>query len=253
MLRRARIFRNKGFMQMSRSLQLACAAAICFTPVLLRADNDAQMRAEQALEQKMKDLDTQAAMTNSVPPPAPKPPVKPKKVKAPPPQQTAPSTPVNTIPAEPPPPPPVVRATPPPPPPKPVASKPAPKPAPKPVAPAPVYTSTPTAPSAPTQTDVKTQSVLDQKMRTQTPEPQTGANTSQPWPAQTPQPPPKKTKPAPPTAAPPAPALPAMEGPPSSISSTKQQKLDQLLQLYSTDQITPEEYHTKRAKILSEP
>ncbi|MDD5139111.1 MAG: hypothetical protein PHY43_02490 [Verrucomicrobiales bacterium] len=42
-----------------------------------------------------------------------------------------------------------------------------------------------------------------------------------------------------------APALP--------ISMTKEQRLQALLMLYKADQITPEQYHTRRAAILAEP
>jgi hypothetical protein len=48
-------------------------------------------------------------------------------------------------------------------------------------------------------------------------------------------------------------SLPPMSGPPSSLSAAKQQKLDALLQQYRADQISPEQYHEQRAKILSEP
>jgi hypothetical protein len=48
-------------------------------------------------------------------------------------------------------------------------------------------------------------------------------------------------------------SLPQLTGPPSSLSSAKQQKLDELLQQYRADQLTPQQYHEQRAKILSEP
>jgi hypothetical protein len=51
----------------------------------------------------------------------------------------------------------------------------------------------------------------------------------------------------------PEPSLPQMSGPPSSLSAAKQQKLDALLQQYRADQLTPEQYHEQRAKVLSEP
>ena len=44
-----------------------------------------------------------------------------------------------------------------------------------------------------------------------------------------------------------------LEGPPSSFSAAKQQKLDELLRRYRADEVTPEQYHTERAKIVSEP
>jgi hypothetical protein len=50
-----------------------------------------------------------------------------------------------------------------------------------------------------------------------------------------------------------APAFPPIQGPPPSISAEKQQRMDELLRKYRADQITPEEYHQQRAKILAEP
>jgi hypothetical protein len=47
--------------------------------------------------------------------------------------------------------------------------------------------------------------------------------------------------------------FPALEGPPSSFSASKQQKLDDLLRRYRADEVTPEQYHAERAKIVSEP
>ncbi len=48
-------------------------------------------------------------------------------------------------------------------------------------------------------------------------------------------------------------SLPALSGPPSPLSATKQQKLDALLQQYRMDQLTPQQYHEERAKVLAEP
>ena len=48
-------------------------------------------------------------------------------------------------------------------------------------------------------------------------------------------------------------SLPPLSGPASSLSAAKQQKLDALLQQYRADQITPEQYHEERAKILAAP
>jgi hypothetical protein len=47
------------------------------------------------------------------------------------------------------------------------------------------------------------------------------------------------------------PWVPVNTGPPLPISEAKQQKLQELLQKYETDQITPEEYHKERAAIIS--
>ena len=44
-----------------------------------------------------------------------------------------------------------------------------------------------------------------------------------------------------------------IQAPPSSIPADKQQRLAELLGKYKAEEITPEEYHQQRAKILSEP
>jgi hypothetical protein len=51
----------------------------------------------------------------------------------------------------------------------------------------------------------------------------------------------------------PVPAFSPLEGPALPISADKQQRLSDLLQKYQTDQISPEQYHQQRAKILAEP
>jgi hypothetical protein len=48
-------------------------------------------------------------------------------------------------------------------------------------------------------------------------------------------------------------AFPQIQGPPPSVSSDKEQRLQELLRKYKADQVTPEEYHQQRAKILAEP
>jgi hypothetical protein len=50
----------------------------------------------------------------------------------------------------------------------------------------------------------------------------------------------------------PAPFAP-LEFPPPAVPASKETKLADLLQKYRADQVTPEEYHTQRAKILAEP
>jgi hypothetical protein len=42
-------------------------------------------------------------------------------------------------------------------------------------------------------------------------------------------------------------------GPPLDISADKQARLAELLRKYRADQLSPEEYHQQRAKILAEP
>ncbi len=244
-------------MQIARCLSLACATAMIFSPLLLRADNEAQIRAREALEKAMNQMSTEpvtstppATVTNLPPAPAP---TKPK-------PKPAPPAPVQ----KPQPPPPPVQ--------QPVVSQSAPAPVstpPPPPAPKPAKTKAPAAASnfapAPgttpenTQTDYRLQNALQQRMtETQTPPIEEQATpptpsrkekrvANNPPPAQ-----PSGSASTPPPQPAPAP-LPPMQGPPSSISSGKQQKLDALLQQYKADQITPQEYHEQRAKILAEP
>lgn len=49
------------------------------------------------------------------------------------------------------------------------------------------------------------------------------------------------------------PALQPIERPPLPISTDKQQRLQELLQKYRADEVTPEQYQKDRAKILAEP
>jgi hypothetical protein len=49
------------------------------------------------------------------------------------------------------------------------------------------------------------------------------------------------------------PALEPLPAPPSGLSASKEQRLGELLQQYRMDQITPEEYHKQRAKIMAGP
>jgi hypothetical protein len=44
-----------------------------------------------------------------------------------------------------------------------------------------------------------------------------------------------------------------LEAPPLPVSVEKQQKLSDLLRKYKVDEVTPEQYHEQRAKILAEP
>jgi len=50
-----------------------------------------------------------------------------------------------------------------------------------------------------------------------------------------------------------APVFSPIQAPPPSISADKQQRLAELLRKYKAEDITPEEYHQQRAKIMSEP
>lgn len=51
----------------------------------------------------------------------------------------------------------------------------------------------------------------------------------------------------------PAPAFAPLEAPASSLPSSKEQRLQDLTDKYKADQISAEEYHAQRAKILAEP
>jgi hypothetical protein len=50
-----------------------------------------------------------------------------------------------------------------------------------------------------------------------------------------------------------APAFPPIQAPPPTVSADKQQRLADLLRKYKAEELTPEEYHQQRAKIMSEP
>lgn len=291
-------------MQNPRHLLLTCAVAACLTPTLSpAADNEAQIRARQALEEKMSQLPPVTAPTNPAPAVS-----KPKATAAKPvPVQAA--TPsnddatrqklrdaLNQTASQP----------------KPAAVQP-PVQQPPAVTVAPSTTtvesqpvqSTPSYISAPSNDDAtnqKLQEALRQKMQQTPAEPTAPAVATQ-----KPQKPAKLVKPAAPvkpaptanyatqpapTAAPaanyapvpttsgahpnlpeqptpqptPAPvasrnqpaaaptmSLPTLTGPATGLSSAKQQKLDELLNQYRADQITPQQYHEQRAKILAEP
>jgi hypothetical protein len=302
---------KKIFMQISRHLLLTCAVAACLTPTLVHAaDNEAQIRARQALEEKMNQMPAVTAPTNP-PPMASKP--KAAVVKPAPPVVTVTpnSTTVESQPAssatihaatpsndeatqqkleealrqaasQPTPavqqPAPVVQQ------PAPVGPKPAMVES-QPAQSTPSYIATPSNDDA---TNQKLQQALRQKMdqtpaETMTPtvatqkptKPAPTANYA-PQPMTTPapvanyapvpttssshpnlpeQPTPQATpitsKNQPPT--PPSFNLPALQGPATGLSSAKEQKLNELLNQYRADQITPQQYHEQRAKILAEP
>ncbi len=92
-------------MQISRHLLITCAVAACLTPTFIHAyDNEAQIRARQALDEQMKQMATQAPPATSAPPaavskPKSKPPVKVKEVKPAAPAPVAPAAPVMSAPA----------------------------------------------------------------------------------------------------------------------------------------------------------
>jgi hypothetical protein len=248
------------------------------TPVLVvppAADPEVIAKAREALRQKMSELPT-------TPPSQPAPAAKPAPA-------AAPSAVTSAPPAQPPPavaqpapaPTPAPAAQPPPP-----VAQPAPAPAAAPAAqpppaaaqpaPAPAVQATPQPtlvappPVSPESID-KAREALRQKMKDlegQQPAPTTGlapasgiapagakpgTAMSQPT-ASNPQVTPGAQKPSnkPPkmTA---APAFPPIQAPPPSVSADKQQRLAELLRKYKAEEITPEEYHLQRAKIMSEP
>jgi hypothetical protein len=64
---------------------------------------------------------------------------------------------------------------------------------------------------------------------------------------------PKKPKETPQPQPLPARSYQKMEGPPAPVSAEKHQRLDELLRKYRADEITPDQYHQERAKILAAP
>ena len=48
-------------------------------------------------------------------------------------------------------------------------------------------------------------------------------------------------------------AFPPLQGPAPAISADKEQRLQELLRKYKAEEISPEEYHQQRAKVLAEP
>jgi hypothetical protein len=334
LLRRRPFCRKKAPMQISKSFLVVCAVAYCAALLPLRAaDTEAQIKAREALEKKLKELETQspeAAPPPSVVAPQPKAKAAPKAAPAPvaepapaapppmkttttgaaptpawrstPPAQwtptpavapaarqgagpvllapppadaesiakarealrqkmnelettpgqaapqpivTAPALPKSTVPVTPAPPvapPPVtapaVQPVPPAPQPPPVAApiiQPEPKPA--------VQSATKPTLVAPPPVDAesiaKAREALDQKMKELAAQP--AAQTVGTAPGQKA---PKKPGVQP---------FPPLKGPPPAVAADKQQRLDELLRKYKADELTPEEYHLQRAKIVGEP
>lgn len=294
-------------MQILTRFIIVCALAAIIAPFSSRAaDTDAQMKAREALRQKMGELEVQPAVTNTAPPaavPSKAPKTKSKPAPAPEPVVTqpapAPSQTVKTVPATPPP----TRTVEPAPTPTPVPT-PAPVVKTKPPKPAPAAKITPasgqvTASKPDSERVAKAREALQLKMQelntqggeaTIASQPAAASQppTTQPRPATTrtheissssqpmtssetsealPTPPPRKrapeadskqpqkskkpkeTRPAPESR--PMYALP--KGPPPPVSAEKVAKLNALLQQYQADQLTPEQYHQERAKILAGP
>jgi len=109
---------------------------------------------------------------------------------------------------------------------------------------APPVAAAPAGPEFPSSADsaaiAKARQAMEQEMQqlaSAPPEP------NPPWPPGTP---PKPTKVNPML------DFPKLQAPPLPISTEQQQQLSVLLQKYRADQISPEEYHAERAKILGE-
>ncbi len=277
-------------MQISRRILLACVTATALLPLATFSgqDNAAQARARLALEQAMKDLPGQPTASPATNPPA-KPQVQNAKPKKAPPAQApvvktkpkateaparakaqaledalhqkmndsqalspAPAAPAAVPPAAPP----AVVV------PSPAVSTPtqaAPEPS-QSTTPEPARTSAPVQemaagpnydsvvlPTAVSQGDMeKAQEVLRQKMSNQ------GSQTFAPQTTATPKKAPAARKASAKAIKTPT-QLPPLQGPPLALSGSKDQRLQELLQLYKTDTLSPEAYHAQRAKILAEP
>lgn len=204
-------------MQISKAFLVVCTAVCCASSVSLAApDTAAQAQAREALRKKMAELSEQEpAPTESMP-------NKPK---------------VETVEAAPAP-----------------APQPVVQPPPAAVAPAPPPAEPVTFVTAPiTSMSDEEANRLREAVRQKIAELDAQAGTVQP---------------APPTVQPPpaAPAQPQktkataktfdfapLASPPTAVPASKEAKLDDLLRKYKADQITAEEYHNSRAKILAEP
>lgn len=261
-------------MQIPKFLSIICAAALGATTLnAQRADTDEQIKARELLRQKMAELDAKQPATQSQPPaplsPEPaKPPQKPKAKKAatkpapvfaPVPNQQFPTREFSGAPPLTPPAKPATETAPPP-----AAVPPAVTPRPAVKAPAP---SAPVAAPAPARTVVRASAPVVSTARLSAEDEarvraalhehmgaagsaattsdtlfQSGGRTS-------------TTKARQPRMEDHVFSSPAsLQSPiPSSISSSKQQSLAELLSLYRANAITPDEYHKRRAQILSQP
>jgi hypothetical protein len=228
-------------MQISRRILIACVTTTFLFPIFLQAaETEAQIKARQALEQKMNELATQPAVPEpakpAVSPAKPAKPVEPKPSKV--------VAPVN----EPAPVAPVVK--------KPEARPPQPKSA------SPVFEPVPQPAASPDAG--KAREALQQKMSdlSQQPAAATTQTTSEKPSFQTI---PGDARPARPEQAASEPKqkkvkaeksateFQALQGPPTGLSAAKEQRLYELLQDYKADKLSPDEYHTERAKILAAP
>jgi hypothetical protein len=263
--------RNKNRMQIAKRFLVVCAATISFTVVThcaMADDSDAQAKAREALDKRLNEMQSQPAQPTPAPQTPPKPKVKKPKAAA----QPKPTPPPPQAPARPQPPaqpvaPPVAQVTTPPPP---APPEPTPPPAPAPVAkpqPKAAFSADATAPAeseAAARERAALESRLNQLQSQQPVAPQTQPGvqprmevTAQPtttWQpsasahvavaAPEPPKPPKMS---------PKQGFAPLQRPESPLSPAKEQQLQELLRKYRADQITPEQYHAERARILAEP
>ena len=218
-------------MQTSKSFVTICAVVLLAgSEGLSAADTDAQIRAREALRSAISAMDTQqppAKVTRPAPPekspkPAPAAPV------------FSPAASTDTVKIVPPP------------------SAPTPAPA----APPPVQISTPAAPPSstwatpasdsfsqvPPPSDSEAAAKAREALRQSTFQPEMQPSTGQQVPG---------AGAAPAFSA--TPGFKPLDTPSSPLTGSKQERLNELLRRYRADEITPEQYHTQRAKILEEP
>ncbi|HWH71089.1 MAG TPA: hypothetical protein VNT26_17005 [Candidatus Sulfotelmatobacter sp.] len=226
-------------MQNLKSLLVLCVAAVCVLALTVRGvDNEAQAKARAALEQKLKELDPASPQSPAVTPAVPAAPATPATAAAP---VAAPASEPEAIakarealrqkiselqaqqPA--------------------VAAQPS---APQPAA--------PTLFDAPAATNpeaiAKAQAALSQKMAELNAQAEAKRKTEQA--AQKPAPVQAASKPKVEVKKTAALRFQPLEGPALPIAADKQQSLAELLRKYKADEITPEEYHQQRAKILTQ-
>jgi hypothetical protein len=216
-LRRGRICRNKAHMQISKCFLAVCAAACCTMVLPLKAaDTDTDAKLREALRKKIAELQAQPAPAAAQPAPAPTPAAK--------------AAPVAQ--------------------PKPAAAKPA------------------AAASQPVdqQSIDKARETLHKQMTELENQPPAATTASNVPPKTAASPAAQKTAAAP-AAKPEAQAkgekavkkpatgttaLAPIQVPPPAISGDKQTRLKELLRQYKAEEITAEQYHQQRAKVLGE-
>ncbi len=265
-------------MQISRCL-LAASVVVALLPIVLRADTEAQIKARQALEQKLNEIEvqpakaapkaapvTKPAATKAAPPTAPAQPAPQatatesgfapqvqsqvptadsaaiakareamrQKVRELQPDVTSPSAAVPAATGA------AAASS--------AAVETATATAPQPSSSDSRFSEVPNLPSANTDSLSKARDAMRQTAVTTAASPARTQVENQPLPTMASTPPPPAA-PAPPPSKPSK--FPPLPPPDLPISADKNQKLADLLQRYKADQITPEEYHSERAKILA--